>query len=102
MQSRTWRRCAKKLAELPCCTTNKSGTANGDPINIVVVGRGLDALFSFIGREWKLDQPFDLHSNLPDNPRLPFPQRISQRPGQSVAYLRTSTGRRITEGPQHD
>jgi len=52
----------QKLAQLPCCTTNKSDTANGDPLNIVVVGRGLDALFSFIGRGWKLDEPFDLHS----------------------------------------
>ena len=52
----------QKLAQLPCCTTNKSGSANGDPLNIVVVGRGLDALFSFIGRGWKLDEPFDLHS----------------------------------------
>jgi hypothetical protein len=52
----------EKLAKLPCCTTNKSGTDNGDPLNIVVVGQGLDALFSFIGRGWKLDEPFDLHS----------------------------------------
>jgi len=52
----------RKLSQLPCCTTNKSGSANGDPINIVVVGRGLDALFAFIGRGWKLDEPFDLHS----------------------------------------
>ena len=52
----------ERLAKLPCCTTNKSGTDNGDPLNIVVVGRGLDALFSFIGRGWRLDEPFDLHS----------------------------------------
>lgn len=52
----------KKLAQLPCCTTNKSGDRNGDPLNIVVVGRGLDALFAFIGRGWRLDEPFDLHS----------------------------------------
>jgi hypothetical protein len=52
----------ERLAHLPCCTTNKSGSENGDPLNIVVVGNGLDALFSFIGRGWKLDEPFDLHS----------------------------------------
>jgi hypothetical protein len=52
----------QKLAKLPCCTTNKSSTDNGDPLNIVVVGQGLDALFSFIRRGWKLDEPFDLHS----------------------------------------
>ena len=52
----------EKLAQLPCCATNKSGEENGDPLNIVIVGRGLDALFSFIGRGWNLDEPFDLHS----------------------------------------
>jgi hypothetical protein len=52
----------ERLAKLPCCTTNKSGSDNGDPLNIVVVGQGLDALFSFIGRGWRLDEPFDLHS----------------------------------------
>ena len=28
----------ERLAKLPCCTTNESGTENGDPLNIVVVG----------------------------------------------------------------
>jgi hypothetical protein len=52
----------EKLAQLPCCATDKSGENNGDPLNIVIVGRGLDALFSFTGRGWRLDEPFDLHS----------------------------------------
>src|SRR6476661_10310705 len=52
----------ERLAKLPCCATNKGGTDNGDPLNIVVVGQGLDALFSFIERGWRLDEPFDLHS----------------------------------------
>jgi hypothetical protein len=52
----------EKLEKLPCCTTDKSGDRNGDPLNIVVVGRGIDSLFSFIGRGWRLDEPFDIHS----------------------------------------
>ena len=52
----------EKLAQLKCCTTNKAGTDNGDPLNIVVVGRGVDTLFAFIERGWRLDEPFDLHS----------------------------------------
>ncbi|MFZ0177339.1 MAG: LssY C-terminal domain-containing protein [Pseudolabrys sp.] len=52
----------EKLAQLHCCTTNKAGSSNGDPLNIVVVGHGIDALFAFIGRGWRLDEPFDLHS----------------------------------------
>jgi hypothetical protein len=47
---------------LRCCTTDKAGNTNGDPLNIVVVGRGIDALFAFIERGWRLDEPFDLHS----------------------------------------
>jgi hypothetical protein len=52
----------EKLTQLHCCTTDKAGNANGDPLNIVVVGRGIDALFAFIERGWRLDEPFDLHS----------------------------------------
>jgi hypothetical protein len=52
----------EKLAQLACCTVNKTGNVNGDPLNIVVVGRGIDALFAFIERGWRLDEPFDLHS----------------------------------------
>src|SRR6202030_3235033 len=47
----------EKLTRLQCCTTNKAGNTNGDPINIVVVGRGIDALFAFIERGWRLDEP---------------------------------------------
>ena len=52
----------EKLAQLHCCVTNKAANTNGDPLNIVVVGRGIDALFAFIERGWRLDEPFDLHS----------------------------------------
>jgi hypothetical protein len=52
----------EKLPQLHCCTTDKTGKSNGDPLNIVVVGHGIDALFAFIGRGCRLDEPFDLHS----------------------------------------
>ena len=52
----------EKLTQLHCCVTDKAGTTNGDPLNLVVVGRGLDALFAFIERGWRLDEPFDIHS----------------------------------------
>jgi len=52
----------EKLAQVHCCAVNKTGNINGDPLNIVVVGRGIDALFAFIERGWRLDEPFDLHS----------------------------------------
>lgn len=51
-----------RLEMLPCCTADKAGKSLGDPLNLVVVGRGADAIFPFITRGWRLDEPFDLHS----------------------------------------
>lgn len=52
----------KKLEELPACVTNKAGEASGDPLNLVIIGHGVDAIFPFITRGWRLDEPFDMHS----------------------------------------
>ena len=52
----------EKLTQLHCCVTDKAGTTDGDPLNLVVVGHGIDALFAFIERGWRLDEPFDIHS----------------------------------------
>jgi hypothetical protein len=40
------------LEGLPCCTTNKDGTKNGDPINLVIVGGLADAFPSLVRRGW--------------------------------------------------
>lgn len=53
-----------KLEELSCCTSNKEGTRSGDPLNLVVIGNGADAIFPFIERGWRLDEPLDIHSVL--------------------------------------
>jgi hypothetical protein len=53
-----------KLETLPCCAVNKAGDRFGDPLNLVVVGGGGDAIFPFIERGWRLDEPFDIHSVL--------------------------------------
>src|SRR5208283_1732141 len=50
----------KKLEELPNCVTDKVGEMPGDPLNLVLIGRGVDAIFPFIMRGWRLDEPFDL------------------------------------------
>ena len=42
----------KELENLPCCTTNKDGTANGDPLNLVFIGRREDIAAAFIRRGW--------------------------------------------------
>jgi len=42
----------KALESLACCTTNKDGNANGDPLNIVVIGDGEDILHTLIRVGW--------------------------------------------------
>jgi hypothetical protein len=51
-----------RLQTLPCCTVNKEGNGSGDPLNLVVIGSGPDAIFPFILRGWRLDEPLDFHS----------------------------------------
>lgn len=53
-----------KLEELSCCTSNKAGDRPGDPLNLVIIGNGADAIFPFIERGWRLDEPLDIHSIL--------------------------------------
>jgi len=40
------------LENLPCCTTNKNGAKQGDPLNLVVIGDRWDLFPAFIRRGW--------------------------------------------------
>ena len=40
------------LESFPCCTTNKAGDQNGDPLNIVMVGKRTDIFAALIRRGW--------------------------------------------------
>ena len=40
------------LGKLPCCTTNKKGTEQGDPLNIVVIGDTYDVYHAFVRAGW--------------------------------------------------
>jgi hypothetical protein len=40
------------LENLPCCTTNKKGTEQGDPLNLVVIGDLDDVYYAFIRAGW--------------------------------------------------
>jgi hypothetical protein len=40
------------LEALPCCATNKKGTRNGDPLNLVIVGGRDDAFPALVRRGW--------------------------------------------------
>ncbi|WP_455222280.1 LssY C-terminal domain-containing protein [Kaarinaea lacus] len=41
------------LEELPCCTTNKGASQNGDPLNLVIVGGVKDAFPALVRRGWR-------------------------------------------------
>jgi len=41
------------LEALPCCVTNKKGTRNGDPLNLVIVGGLEDAFPALVRRGWQ-------------------------------------------------
>ena len=40
------------LEALPCCATNKKGTRNGDPLNLVIIGGRNDAFPALVRRGW--------------------------------------------------
>jgi hypothetical protein len=41
------------LETLPCCATNKQGTRDGDPLNLVIIGGREDALPALVRRGWQ-------------------------------------------------
>ena len=67
----------KALESIPCCVTDQNGTGQGNPINVIIVGDGLDMLRLLIRSGWnetasaetsrfeKKDQAF----NIPDKHR---------------------------------
>jgi len=42
----------QRLRELPCCTTNADGTAEGDPLNVVLVGTGETGMAALSASGW--------------------------------------------------
>jgi hypothetical protein len=42
----------KVLEELPCCVTNQDGTKKGDPLNLVIIGKGKDVHHALIRSGW--------------------------------------------------
>ncbi len=42
----------KVLEDLPCCVTNQDGTKQGDPLNLVIIGKGKDVHHALIRSGW--------------------------------------------------
>jgi hypothetical protein len=44
------------LAQLPCCTTNRAGSAQGDPLNLVLIGEAEEFFPAFTERHWDMTE----------------------------------------------
>ena len=42
----------RALERLPCCVTNQEGTKQGNPINVVFIGKGIDVLHALVRSGW--------------------------------------------------
>jgi hypothetical protein len=50
------------LRELPCCTTRADGTGRGDPINLVMVGTGEEAVAALVESGWTFTEAITANS----------------------------------------
>jgi LssY C-terminus len=46
----------KAIQGLPCCTTNSGGSGEGDPLNVVLVGSGEDAIAALAASGWSFTE----------------------------------------------
>jgi len=52
----------ERLRELPCCTTNDDGSGEGDPLNVVLVGSGEEAVASLTSSGWSFTEAITIDS----------------------------------------
>jgi hypothetical protein len=45
-----------RLRELPCCTTSTAGDGDGDPLNVVIVGTGEEAISALAASGWSFTE----------------------------------------------
>jgi hypothetical protein len=88
----------KALEGLACCTTNKEGNAQGDPLNIVIIGESEDVLHTFIRVGWDETETIYTASALKTSVSFLFGGRYRYSPvsglyvfgrRQDVAFQRT-------------
>jgi hypothetical protein len=51
-----------RIRELPCCTTRENGQGAGDPLNIVLVGRGEDVIPALTAGGWTFTEAITVDS----------------------------------------
>ena len=56
------------LEALPCCTTGADGARNADPINVVIIGKGVDILYTLLRSDWDETAAADAYNPLAQLP----------------------------------
>ncbi len=51
-----------RLRSLPCCTADRSGEGEGDPLNVIFLGDQSDVLYSLLRSGWSFTQRIDFDS----------------------------------------
>jgi len=46
----------ERIRDLPCCTSNADGSGEGDPLNVVLVGSGEDAVAALVASGWSFTE----------------------------------------------
>ncbi len=52
----------ERLRELPCCTSRDDGSGLGDPLNVVIVGTGEDAVAALVASGWTFTEAITVDS----------------------------------------
>ena len=52
----------ERLRELPCCTTTESGSGEGDPLNIALVGSGEEVVAALTSSGWSFTEAITIDS----------------------------------------
>jgi hypothetical protein len=89
-----------KLESLPCCVKNKEQSADGDPLNLVIVGNGVDALFAFNAR-LAFKRTGRSGQFLAHDEGIPVALRIRHGAGQPAVRFQPLSGCGVPKGTQH-
>lgn len=73
-----------ELEKLPCCTTNKDGSRNGDPLNVVFIGDVADLLTALIGGGWDVTEAMSTESIMRTARSFLFGKRYRHSPVSSL------------------
>jgi hypothetical protein len=88
----------RALEQLPGWTANKSGSARGDPLNLVLIGRRDDLFPAFLRRAWHPTEAISLASSWKTAKAFLLGSRYRYSPVSSLYALGAIPGRRRPEG----